>query len=203
MRRRSSRENHIVNRAKPAPKASRPSQAALDELIEQITVDAYGEGEQLWAFRQAFADEVPVPCDALVIGEPLSVLEFDYDGNERRGLTAKCRRSDGRKHVVAVSDVEFPHGTEGERYAGAYRKWMGLAPFPPKTAPRSRDKARRETTGVTTDAPTGGVGRPIGEKSDRALPVPRERPDRHAAKSEVLGAGRNCASQAAKGVAPR
>ena len=30
--------------------------ADLDELIEEITVDAYGDDEQLWAFRQAFED---------------------------------------------------------------------------------------------------------------------------------------------------
>jgi hypothetical protein len=28
--------------------------SALDELSEEITVDAYGEDEQLWAFRQVF-----------------------------------------------------------------------------------------------------------------------------------------------------
>jgi hypothetical protein len=145
-------KKHIVNIAKPAPRASRPGRAALDELIEQITVDAYGEDEQLWAFRQAFEDRVAVPCDALVIGEPVSVVEFDYDGNERRGLTAKCLRPDGRKHVVAASDVEFPHGTEGERYVGAYRKWMGLTPFPPETASRWSGKGRREMAGIAIDA---------------------------------------------------
>ena len=31
---------------------------ALDELIEKITVDANGDDEQLWAFRQAFEDDV-------------------------------------------------------------------------------------------------------------------------------------------------
>ena len=29
---------------------------AIDKLIEEITVDAYGDDEQLWAFRQAFED---------------------------------------------------------------------------------------------------------------------------------------------------
>ena len=33
-------------------------QAALEELIEEITVDAHGEDEQLWAFRQVFEDSV-------------------------------------------------------------------------------------------------------------------------------------------------
>jgi len=31
---------------------------ALDRLIDGITVDAYGDDEQLWAFRQAFEDDV-------------------------------------------------------------------------------------------------------------------------------------------------
>ena len=31
---------------------------ALDRLVEEITVDAYGDDEQLWAFRQAFEDDV-------------------------------------------------------------------------------------------------------------------------------------------------
>jgi len=63
-----------VRKANPAPKAQRPNQAVLDELIEQITVDAYGADEQLWAFRQAFEDGVCGPCDALVIGEPVRWL---------------------------------------------------------------------------------------------------------------------------------
>jgi hypothetical protein len=65
----------------------------LDRLIEEITVDANGEDEGLWAFRQAFEDGIRVPCDAFVIGEPVSIVGFDYDGNTRRGLTARCRRA--------------------------------------------------------------------------------------------------------------
>jgi hypothetical protein len=103
---------------------------ALGDLIEQITVDAYGEDEQLWAFRQVIEDEVPLPADGFVIGEPVSVVEIDYDGNERRGLTARCRREDGSEHVVAASEVAFPKGSIGERYVAAYRKWLGLDPYP-------------------------------------------------------------------------
>lgn len=52
---------------------------SLDDLIEDFLVDANGEDEQLWAFRQAFEDDVPVPCQATVIGEPFQVVKFDYD----------------------------------------------------------------------------------------------------------------------------
>jgi len=65
--------------------------ASLDKLVEEITVDANGEDEHLWAFRQAFEDNVSLPGEATVIGEPVKVMKFDYDGNNRRGLTAMCR----------------------------------------------------------------------------------------------------------------
>jgi hypothetical protein len=45
--------------------------ASLDELIEEIPIDANGEDEQLWAFRRAFEDNVSVPCEATIIGEPV------------------------------------------------------------------------------------------------------------------------------------
>jgi hypothetical protein len=35
-------------------------QREIDQLLEDILVDAYGEDEQLWAFRQTFEDEVPL-----------------------------------------------------------------------------------------------------------------------------------------------
>jgi len=99
--------------------------AALDELIEEITVDAYGDDEQLWAFRQVIEDEVALPADGFVIGAPVSVVAFDYDGNTRRGLTAKCRREDGSVHVVAASEVTFPERSIGARYVAAYRQFLG------------------------------------------------------------------------------
>lgn len=60
--------------------ADKINPASLDELIEEITLDAYGEEEQLRAFRQAFEDQIAVPCDGTVIGEAVSLIEFDYDG---------------------------------------------------------------------------------------------------------------------------
>src|SRR5216683_1144761 len=109
----------------------------LDALIYEITVDANGEDEQLWAFRQAFEDNVSLPCEATVIGEPVKVMKFDYDGNNRRGLTAMCRRADGTNYVVAASDLVIPLSASGGRYLAAYRKWMGLAPLSPGTRGRT------------------------------------------------------------------
>lgn len=105
----------------------------LDELIGKITVDADGDDETLWAFRQAFEEDVTLLADGFVIGEPVSVTEVDYDGHERRGLTARCRREDGAEHVVAACGVLFPPGSSGARHVAAYRKWLGLDPHPAET----------------------------------------------------------------------
>ena len=68
------------------------SKEELNDLVDEITVDAYNDDEQLWAFRQVIEDEVAMPTDAWALGEPVTLMEIDYDGNERRGLTAKLRR---------------------------------------------------------------------------------------------------------------
>ena len=103
---------------------------ALDKMIEDITVDAYGDNEQLWAFRQAFEDNVELPADGFIIGEPVLVIEIDFDGNERRGLIARCRRENGAEYVVAAADVVFAQASAGARHIAAYRRWLNLDPYP-------------------------------------------------------------------------
>jgi hypothetical protein len=124
---------------------------ALDEMIKEITVDAYGDDETLWAFRQAFEDNVKLPADGFVIGEPVSVIEIDYDGNERRGLTTRCRREDGSVYVVAVYEVVFPQASAGARLIAAYRKWLNLDPFPVQLQASSRRRRQHKATADDLD----------------------------------------------------
>ena len=111
---------------------------ALDDMIAEITVDAYGDDEKLRAFRQVFVNDVAMPADGFVIGEPISVTEIDYDGNERRGLTATCRREDGSEYVVTLIDVVLHQASKGARYIAAYRRWLNLDPYPAETQKPSR-----------------------------------------------------------------
>ena len=123
----------------------------LDAILEEILIDAYGEDEQLWAFRQAFEDEVALPTDASVIGEPVSVIEIDYDGNERRGLTARCRREDGSEYTVALPEVLSPGSTTAGDYVAAYRKWLGLEPYPKRRRTPRRADRRTKPAGEELD----------------------------------------------------
>ena len=100
--------------------------ARLDELVETIAAAGRSQHEQLCGFRQALADHLVVPCDAFVIGQPVSLIGFAYDGNVRRGLSARCRRADGAEYEVAAADVILSPRTPGGRYLAAYRRWLGL-----------------------------------------------------------------------------
>ena len=121
----------------------------LDSLIEEITTDAYGDGER--AFHRAFNAGVKLPCDAFVIGEPVSVIGFDYDGNQRRGLVARCRKKDGSEHRVAVFEVAIAEQSMGAHLIAAYRKWAGLDPWPEQAAPLSHKKRRYKAAAADLD----------------------------------------------------
>jgi hypothetical protein len=120
----------------------------LDLLIAEITTDAYGDDEQLWSFLQALQDGVELPSDAFVIGEPVSVVTFDYDGNQRRGLVARCRREDGSEHMVAASELVLAPRAGGGQFLAAYRKWLGLDPLPKQVA-RSTRRTRKHMVAPT------------------------------------------------------
>jgi tetratricopeptide (TPR) repeat protein len=73
----------------------------------------------------------------------------NYDGNERRGLTATCRREDGSEYVVAASDVVLPQLSTGGRYIAAYRKWLNLDPFPAQL--QASSQRRRQHKAAAND----------------------------------------------------
>ena len=104
---------------------------AIDALIEQIIVDAHEDQEQLWAFRQAFEDSGRFPFRGHIVGVEVEVTEVDFDGNERRGLLAVCRRGSDH-HTVSLLDVEpvGPMALGTRQLIDAYRRWSHAAPTP-------------------------------------------------------------------------
>lgn len=104
---------------------------AVDDLIEEIVVDAYGDHEQLWSFRQVFEDNARLPFRGRVVGVDVEVTEVDFDGDERRGLVAVCRR-EGERHTVSLLDVTpaGPLPLETRQLLDAYRRWSGADPLP-------------------------------------------------------------------------
>ena len=140
-----------MSRAKETSDAS-----DLDRLIVKITSGAIGDDDRYSAFRAAFQAGTELPCGGIVIGEPVSVIAWDYDGNERRGVTARCRREGGSEYVVAAWEVAFPEAAGGAEFLAAYRRWMGLEPY--------RDPARPSTVMRGSGEGESGeieIGKPI------------------------------------------
>jgi hypothetical protein len=94
---------------------------SLDELIAEITVDCYGEDEELMGFENAFDEQGNFPCLGSVIGDEVQVLSVaTHDG--RRELIATCERR-GCRYELALLDIELHTDTATERLLTAYRQW--------------------------------------------------------------------------------
>jgi hypothetical protein len=100
----------------------------LEQLIDEITVDAYGLDEQLTGFLQVFLDEVSLPASAVVLGSAVEVVGFAFEGDERRGLVAQCRHGKVTG-TVSLIDVCFELGSIAGWLHAAYRTWLGVPPF--------------------------------------------------------------------------
>jgi len=98
-------------------------QEPINDLIERVTVDAYGdEGHE--AFLCAFDDEVVYPIRAQLAGTEVDVARIDYDGNARRGLVADIEHN-GSRHRVALLELRVESNDHFGTLAAAYRRWLG------------------------------------------------------------------------------
>lgn len=121
----------------------------IELLKDKILRDAQGDEDQLWAFHEAFKLKIPVPCPATIVGAPVTVSRFNYDGNARLGLTAICLRANGKSYTVAASDIELADPMP-QKYIEAYRRWIGISLPPPPAKPKRSARPKP----VSTPAPT-------------------------------------------------
>jgi hypothetical protein len=102
-----------------------PPEDPLDELIDLITVDAYGD-EGHWCFLQAFEDAIQFPIPATLAGMPVMVTSLDFDGNGQRGIVAVIQR-DGHCATVSLLDIEVPASQHtATQLLAAYKRWLGI-----------------------------------------------------------------------------
>jgi hypothetical protein len=102
---------------------ARHADSELDNLIDEITVDAHDEDEQLMGFEAAFDEDASFPCRGTVIGEEVEVLSVSRADN-RTELIATCQRG-GRHYEVALLDIDIDADPTTSRLIAAYRRWTG------------------------------------------------------------------------------
>jgi hypothetical protein len=97
------------------------SDEELDALVEEATVDAYGDDEQLGGFA-VIEDNLEVPFKTTVLGVTVTVQEVTQTES---GIVADCVR-DGHHQAISVLDLPLPEPPpKGAQWIAAYRRWAG------------------------------------------------------------------------------
>ena len=98
------------------------SEAELDALVDEATVDAYGEDEQLTGFAVMIGDNLAMPFETTVLGVTVTVRKVDQTAS---GIVAVCVRGRHRQ-AIPILDLPLPDPPpEGAEWIAAYRHWAG------------------------------------------------------------------------------
>ena len=96
------------------------SDEELNALVEEATVDAYGDEEQLSGFAVMIEDNLAVPFETTVLGVTVTVQKIT---ETEPGIVADCVR-DGQHQAISVLDLPLPEPPPGgARWIAAYRHW--------------------------------------------------------------------------------
>jgi hypothetical protein len=115
-----SRELVVATWRRPA-QATKPtvSAARLRELVEEATVDAYGEDEQRVGLLTMIQDHLEVPFETDVLGVRVQVTGVDF--NDADEIVAICKRGTQVQRIPVV-DLPLPKPSpEGFEWIEAYR----------------------------------------------------------------------------------
>jgi hypothetical protein len=97
------------------------TQAELDALIEQATVDCYNDHEQITGLFTMIDEHLAVPFDTEVLGVTVTVTKVDLTIDHE--ITAICRR---HTHKQTIPILHLPLATpppDGAEWIEAYRRW--------------------------------------------------------------------------------
>jgi hypothetical protein len=99
-----------------------PSDAELDALIGEATVDAYDEDEQLAGFAVVIGDNLALPFETTVLGVTVIVKQIEQ---AESGIVAICVRGKHRQ-AIPLLDLPLPDPPpQGAEWIAAYRHWAG------------------------------------------------------------------------------
>ncbi|KPI15871.1 putative protein family, calcium binding protein, CcbP [Actinobacteria bacterium OV450] len=97
------------------------SDRQLQDLIEEATVDAYDEDEQVTGFYTMLVDRLAIPFETTVLGTSVTVDSVDLTPGSR--IIAWCTRGPHRQ-AIAILDLPLPTpAPDGAEWIHAYRHW--------------------------------------------------------------------------------
>ena len=97
------------------------SKRRLDELVEEATIDAYGESEERVGLLTMLEEHLTVPFTTDLLGTPARVERVDL--NDADELVAICQRGKQRQKIPLL-DLPLPSPPPaGWQWIAAYRHW--------------------------------------------------------------------------------
>lgn len=94
--------------------------AALAAMIEEATLDAYGDDEQLTGLFTLIEEHLAVPFTTTVLGVEVTVGKIELAADS---IVAVCARGRHRQRV-GLLDLPLPTPTpDGAAWIDAYRHW--------------------------------------------------------------------------------
>jgi Calcium binding len=102
-----------------SPRPKSPTKL-LDAMIEEATVDAYNDEEQITGLFTMLEEHLALPFDTEMLGITVTVTKIDITpGNE---IVAICRR-DAHKQAIPILDLPLPDpAPDGVEWIDAYRR---------------------------------------------------------------------------------
>jgi uncharacterized Zn finger protein len=102
---------------------SRISKGRLAAMIEEATIDAYGESEQTTGWYTMLEEHLALPFDTTVLGVLVKVVRLDLRGDNDIVAICTCGR---KRQSVSILDLPLPSPKpEGAEWIAAYRHWVG------------------------------------------------------------------------------
>jgi len=96
----------------------------LDALVEEATIDAYGDDEQLSGFAVMIEDKLEMPFETTILGVTVVVKGVTQTA---AGIVADCVR-DGHHQAIHILDLPLPEPPpKGAEWIAACRHWARLA----------------------------------------------------------------------------
>ncbi|MGW1258240.1 hypothetical protein ACWD5Q_24420 [Streptomyces sp. NPDC002513] len=97
--------------------------AQLEAMIEEATVDAYNEDEQLTGLFTLLEEHLDLPLTTAVLGVEVTVRGIDLTPDGR--IVALCSRG-GMTQSIGILDLPLPSpAPEGAEWIEAIRHWAG------------------------------------------------------------------------------
>jgi hypothetical protein len=112
-----------IRKLKPDPETNLPKlgKAKLEALVEEATVDAYGDDEQKVGLLTMMQEHLALPFSVTILGVEAVVEKVDMTRDGR--IVAVCRR-DSAKQRIGILDLPLPTPVpEGAEWIAAYSHW--------------------------------------------------------------------------------